>query len=109
MDRAGCEGVIGERVTPRSRASRLRGLALAASVPLVALALAALYRFDPSRYPIYPRCLFHELTGLHCPGCGATRALHRLLHGRLIEALRLNPLLILALPYMGYAALSEWR
>ena len=31
---------------------------------------------------IYP-CLFHLVTGAYCPGCGGTRALLALLHGRL--------------------------
>ena len=40
-------------------------------------------------------CLFHELTGLYCPGCGSGRAALALLHGHLWEALRHNPLLFL--------------
>src|SRR4051812_3951253 len=74
---------------------------------LIGLGLAVLFRFDPSRYPFYPRCLFHEVTGLHCPGCGATRALHQLLHGRVVEAMGLNAMLVAALPYLGYVAASE--
>jgi hypothetical protein len=48
-----------------------------------------------------PRCVFHELSGLHCPGCGATRALHALAHGQIMQALWCNALLValvLALP-----------
>ena len=40
-------------------------------------------------------CLFHELTGLYCPGCGSGRAALTLLHGHLWEALGHNPLLFL--------------
>ena len=40
-------------------------------------------------------CLFHELTGLYCPGCGSGRAALALLHGRLWEALGHNLLLFL--------------
>lgn len=41
-----------------------------------------------------PRCMFHKLTGLYCPGCGATRALSALLHGDLKTSLHNNALLI---------------
>ena len=40
-------------------------------------------------------CLFYEMTGLYCPGCGSGRAALALLHGRFSEALGYNPLLIL--------------
>jgi len=74
---------------------------------------ALLFRVDPGRSSLYPRCPFHDLTGLHCPGCGSLRALHQLLHGRPLAALDLNPLLVLSLPILGHAALGgvglRWR
>lgn len=45
-----------------------------------------------------PQCPFNWLTGLYCPGCGATRALHALLHGDLGKAFSMNPVFVLALP-----------
>lgn len=57
-----------------------------------------LYRFDPVQSGIYPKCVFHELTGLYCPGCGAARAFHALVHGDFLAALDYNPLLVIALP-----------
>ena len=41
-----------------------------------------------------PKCMFHQLTGLYCPGCGATRALSALLHGDIRASLRNNLLLV---------------
>lgn len=52
-----------------------------------------LYTFPPTAYAFYPQCPVRLLTGLECPGCGTTRALHHLLHGRVDEAFRLNPML----------------
>jgi hypothetical protein len=46
------------------------------------------------------------LTGLNCPGCGTLRGIHQLLHGHPLAALDLNPLMILALPFMLYIFLS---
>jgi hypothetical protein len=65
-----------------------------------------LYFFAPSQYAFYPKCVFHAMTGLLCPGCGSLRALHSLLHGELGAAWRLNPLLIVLLPVAGGMCLS---
>ena len=36
-------------------------------------------------------CPFYELTGLYCPGCGGTRSLTALLHGKFLLSLHENP------------------
>jgi hypothetical protein len=64
---------------------------------------AVLFFFNPSAYVFYPPCQFHTLTGLYCPGCGGTRAVYQLLHGRVLLALKDNALFVLALP-----ALAVW-
>lgn len=80
----------------------------------VAAALAApvgafvLYRFPPTDNSPYPRCLFHSLTGLHCPGCGATRCLHALLHGDLVQAAADNLLFLCLLPVLVVGGVSVW-
>ncbi len=61
-------------------------------------ASAFLYTVDPNQHAVYPQCLFYRTTGFYCAGCGATRALHALFHGRLLEALHDNALFIAALP-----------
>ena len=64
---------------------------------------AYLYFHDPSVYPI--PCVFHLLTGLYCPGCGAGRACFALLHGELGEAFSYNPLMVILIPFLClYAA-----
>ena len=40
-----------------------------------------------------PKCMFHQMTGLYCPGCGATRALSAMLHGDMKASLHNNLLL----------------
>jgi hypothetical protein len=58
----------------------------------------AFFHLNPAQYPVFPKCAFHQLTGLSCPGCGGQRALHQLLHGQIVAAFRLNPLLLSLLP-----------
>jgi hypothetical protein len=65
-------------------------------------ASAFLYAVDPSRHGVYPQCLLYNATGIYCAGCGATRAMYALLHGRVIEALHDNALFIAALPLLLY-------
>ncbi len=77
-----------------------------------ALALAAgwavLFLYDPVAKPLLPACPFHILTGLYCPGCGATRALHQLARGHLRAALQLNALAICGLlPGLWFALRSK--
>ena len=61
-----------------------------------------LFAFDPSRDAVYPQCLLYNLTGIYCAGCGATRALYALLHGRVLMALHDNVLFVAALPFLLY-------
>ena len=58
---------------------------------------AMVFFFNPTTHAFYPVCQFHKVTGLNCPGCGATRALYALLHGNISTALRDNALFVLAL------------
>ncbi len=68
--------------------------------------MALLYWHSPeSPGSFWPRCLFHEFTGLHCPGCGGTRALYWLLHGEFLRSLHNN---LLLLPMGGYLLGLLW-
>ena len=62
-----------------------------------------LYAFEPGKTGFFPPCLFRALTGLTCPGCGATRAMHQIVHGHFVAAFMLNPLFLLAIPFLLYA------
>lgn len=88
--------------------SRERSLwPLAALSACAAGAAAVLSLVDPTRPgSLLPGCPVHALTGLYCPGCGSTRALHALLRGDVPMALSMNPLLVLSLPFVTLMALS---
>lgn len=36
-------------------------------------------------------CTFRHMTGIYCPGCGATRAVKTLFHGHFLECLMYHP------------------
>lgn len=91
-------------------------LALAAFLTMVSAASALLVRFHPSEAAVHlpdepgtlkgrtikllPPCPFHALTGIYCPGCGSTRAIHYLLIGDWRMSLRCHPLLLPTLPFL---------
>lgn len=74
-------------------AVRLRGPAYAA-VSAGAAAVVLLAR-DPHRSGSYGFCPFRAITGLPCPFCGGLRAGYDLLHGRVVDALSSNALVVL--------------
>lgn len=64
---------------------------------------AYLFWFEPGKSGFFPICLFRFLTGFTCPGCGTTRAMHQILHGDFLAAFTLNPLFLLAIPFLLFA------
>lgn len=86
------------RLTPKRKPSAWLVLGVLAGVAVG----MALFWFNPAQYGFYPFCYFHKLTGLNCPGCGGTRALHQLLHGNVVAALHLNALLVVSLPWFAW-------
>ena len=78
------------------RLAKLELLALGLFLFAAATACVVVLKFPPGSPAAQrlPKCLFHEWTGLYCPGCGGTRALYALLHGDLKTSLHENLLLI---------------
>lgn len=83
---------------------RQRAKRMAAWVAAACAALAAFLLLHAAGFGV--PCLFHLLTGLDCPGCGATRMAAALLAGRPAEAWRSNPGLLLAAGPLAAATLG---
>ena len=83
-----------------SSSGRLRSAAIAG---MFVLAGVAAHLVSPTRDHWLPKCPFHELTGLWCPGCGATRAACALAHGDVLSAIRHNVLFLPALALLVWA------
>lgn len=73
---------------------------MAVAAAFVVIAAAIYFVFDPST-SLFPRCPFFVVTGLKCPGCGTQRAVHSLLHGNVVDALRFNAILAVAIPFLA--------
>lgn len=71
----------------------MRRFTIVCSSAIAAAGAWVVYTFAPADNRWFPQCVFHQLTGLDCPGCGSTRALHALLHGDVAAAWRFNPIL----------------
>ena len=92
----------------------LASLARSRWAPLAAVAALVALHFSPRTGLGLPLCMFRQLTGLPCPGCGLTRSLIVLAHGDLATAARMHPagfplfLLLLALALLALAP-AAWR
>lgn len=95
--------------SPRGRRTVVRGALLAFAAVGAAAGVFLLAAVPPTADSYYPRCHLHTLTGLHCPGCGTTRALHAALNGRLLQSLAYNALVVVVLPVVGWALVRSLR
>ena len=90
-------------MTGRHRPLAVRGAILVLAALGVAAGVYTLAAVPPTADSYYPRCQLHSMTGLHCPGCGTTRALHAALNGRFAQALSFNGLAFVVLPVVGWS------
>ena len=68
------------------------------SLAVLGLAFAAYMLRETGGAGWMPGCIFRKVTGLDCPGCGMTRGTYALLHGRVGDAFRFNPVGMVLLP-----------
>ncbi len=76
-----------------------------AMIAVLTIIVTLYYWVDPASCAWIPKCVFHEITGLDCPGCGSQRMLHALLHGDFAAAWEANAFIICAAPLL---ALMLW-
>ncbi|BAY60375.1 hypothetical protein NIES22_04340 [Calothrix brevissima NIES-22] len=93
-------------ISHRSSTLPIKTLKVITLTGVIVVAAIILYFFNPSSSALYPPSPFRALTGLYCPGCGTLRALHQLLHGHIFKAFDLNPLMMVAMPYLIYSYVS---
>ncbi|MDD7318525.1 MAG: DUF2752 domain-containing protein [Prevotellaceae bacterium] len=79
--------------------------AILAAAVLIALA-AVYFLFNPYSSRFFPKCLFRELTGWKCPGCGSQRSFHSMLHGDIAAALTMNIWLPFASAYVALIVMA---
>lgn len=70
------------------------------------LGASLLFSYNPETTSFCPRCPFYVLTGLKCPGCGTLRGIHALLHLRIVDAFRFNPVMVVSIPLMAVLLIS---
>ena len=89
---------------PKWASRRRNRIIVGIAVPLLLLTgMAVLYFFGN---PFI--CLFHEVTGLYCPGCGTGRALTSILHLDFLSAIHYNILTVIFLPFLAYFLVKSY-
>ena len=60
------------------------------------LVAVALWIWAGDAMPAQPFCIFRRLIGVPCWGCGTVRVIQLLIHGKVMDAIMLNPLSVVA-------------
>lgn len=64
------------------------------------LLICVYWAIDPENSYFVPKCAFKMMTGYDCPSCGSQRAIHALLNGDVVKAVKFNPFIFLIAPYL---------
>ena len=67
---------------------------------IVLIVIFLIYAVLIIRFDIGIPCVFYEITGLYCPGCGITRLCLSLFEGDIYQAFRYNPIIFIDLPIL---------
>jgi hypothetical protein len=72
--------------------------------------LAWIWQLDyRQQQPDFTLCLFHQITGHNCYGCGFLRGIAACLHLDFEAAWQLNPLHVITIPLMSWITLQSLR
>ena len=82
--------------------SKKKRIIVVISLAIILLLISFLYYKIYSLYHIGIPCIFFEITGLYCPGCGITRAYFSLIKLDIISALHNNLLIFIISPFLIY-------
>ena len=66
-------------------------------IGIILFFLLLCYYFLNQKFSIGIPCIFYEITGLYCPGCGVTKLTFSLLELDFYQAFRANPLIFILL------------
>lgn len=70
--------------------------------------MVVFFRSEISLLKFAPDCMLFQYFGLHCPGCGMTRACHALAQGDWLQAFFFNMLGISLLILLALILVWEW-
>ena len=82
---------------------RIKFLLTVSLISAAVLLAVLVYKLDPAQSKLFPPCPFNKLTSFYCPGCGSLRATHQITHGNIFEAFKLNPLMLILMPFLAYS------
>lgn len=88
--------------------SKSRAVKITLVVVLLLVVVAIYISVNPATSKYFPKCLLYSLTGYKCPGCGSQRAIHSILNGNFIEAIKYNAFLMVAIPLIVFYLLHEY-
>lgn len=74
---------------------------------LTFLIIALIQIFRINYHLLFLPCLFNRLTGLYCPGCGGTRSVISLIHGRPLTSIRYNPIVMYGVVIYAWYMISN--
>ena len=77
-------------------------------ISLIVILLCTSFFFLYTKINIFIPCLFHQITGLYCPGCGITRCLVSIIKLDFLQAFRYNMLVFILLPIFIFIGIKKY-
>ena len=74
---------------------------------LIIIFLATFYIIYLEKFIKIPECAVYKTFGIYCPGCGATRAVYSLYHGKILKSIYYNPIILYLVITEGIAKILK--